>query len=128
VELIDVTFLSPVALLLLRISVGVVFFSSGKSHATNPKERGESMGMPASTAMAVGIVEMLAAASIILGIFTHVGALLSMLIMLGALYKPLCEWKAGFYAKKGFGWHYDIIFFIAAFIILTTNGGVFTIY
>ena len=127
-ELIDVTFLSPVALLLLRISVGVVFFSSGKSHATNPKERGESMGMPASAAMAVGIVEMLAAASIILGIFTQVGALLIMLIMLGAIYKKIFEWKTGFYAKKGFGWHYDIIFFIAAFIILTTNGGLFTIY
>ncbi len=127
-ELIDVTFLSSTALLLLRIIVGVVFFSSGKSHASNPKECGESIGMPASAAMVLGVVEMLAAASIILGIFTQVGALLIMLTMLGAIYKKIFEWKTGFYAEKGFGWHYDLLLFVAAFVILTTNGGIYTIY
>ncbi len=127
-ELIDLNSLSPVALLLLRIIVGVVFFSSGKSHIANPKERGESIGVQASAAMVLGIVEMLAAASIILGIFTQVGAILIMMIMLGAIYKKIFEWKTGFYAENGFGWHYDVIFFVAAFVILTTNGGLYTIY
>ncbi|MGJ8591731.1 MAG: DoxX family protein [Aquaticitalea sp.] len=127
-ELIDLTFLSSTALLLLRIIVGAVFFSSGKSHATNPEKRGESIGMPASAAMVLGIVEMLAAVSIILGIFTQVGAILIMMVMLGAIYKKIFEWKTGFYAEKGFGWHYDLLFFVAAFVILTTNGGMYTIY
>lgn len=39
--MIDASCLFPVSLLLLRIIVAIVFFSSGKSHAANPVERGK---------------------------------------------------------------------------------------
>lgn len=83
--------------------------------------------MPTSAAMVLGIIVILAAASIILGIFTQLGAILIM-IMLAAIYKKIFEWKTGFYAEEGFGWHYDVILFVAAFAILITNGGSYIIY
>jgi putative oxidoreductase len=115
------------ALLLLRIIIAIILFSSGKGHATNPKERGESMGIPKNMAFFLGVVEMIAAISIAIGIYTQLGAGLIIATMLGAIYMKLYVWKTGFYAKDGFGWHYDLLILLGTFIIFTTAGGNFVI-
>lgn len=123
----DLSFLIPISLLLLRIIVAIVFFSSGKSHAMNPLERGKSIGLPPSITRVLGIAEILAAVSIALGIYPQIGAAIVIIIMLGAIQKKLFVWHTGFYADKGYGWHYDLIFVIAALVIIATNGGAYTI-
>ena len=123
----DLTFLTPAALLALRIIVAIVFFSSGKGHAMNPKERGEGLGLSPTITAIVGWAEMIAAVMIAFGIFAQIGAVIIIFAMLGALKMKVVDWGTGFYADEGFGWHYDIIFLAAALVILATNGGAYII-
>lgn len=115
------------ALLFLRIIIAIILFSSGKGHATQPKERGESMGMSKSMAFLLGIIEMIAAVSMAIGIFTQIGAGLIIATMLGAIYMKIGIWKTGFYAEEGFGWHYDLLIVLGALVIFTTAGGALVI-
>lgn len=119
----ETAFLSNYALLFLRIIVAIVFFSSGKKHFENPVERGKSIGMAPIATKILGLVEMIAAISLSLGTFVQLGALLILLVMAGAIYKKIFEWNTGFYADKGFGWHYDLLLLLGAFLIFTTGGG-----
>ena len=123
----DLTFLTPAALLALRIIVAIVFFSSGKGHATNPKERGEGLGLSPTITAIVGWVEIIAAIMIAVGIFAQIGALLIIVAMLGAIKMKLIDWNTGFYSDEGYGWHYDVLFVAAALVILATNGGAYII-
>lgn len=93
----DLTFLIPMSLLLLRIIVGIIFFSSGWSHAKKPVERGKSIGMPPAAAATLGVIEVIAAISIGVGIYAQIGGLLIIFTMLGAMYKKIFEWKKKFY-------------------------------
>ncbi len=124
----DTTFLISTSLLFLRLIIAVIFFSSGKGHAQNPKERSESIGMSETATFILGIVEVVAAIFIALGILTKIGVLLLMLTMIGALYKKLVVWKTKFYEDKGYGWHYDLLLLLGLFVILTTGGGNIIIY
>ena len=53
----DLTFLTPAALLALRIIVAIVFFSSRKGYAIKPKERGESLGLSPTITAILGWAE-----------------------------------------------------------------------
>ena len=125
--ILDLSAFIPASLLLLRIIVAIVFFSSGKSHATDPVERGKSVGLSPSVTRFLGIAEIVAAFSIALGIFPQIGAAIVIVTMLGAIQKKIFVWKTGFYEDKGYGWHYDLILLIAALVIIATNGGAYII-
>ena len=120
--IIDLTFLYDFALLALRIIVAIVFFSSGKSHLMKPKKRGEDLGLSPRVTRFVGIAEVVGAISVGGGIYIQAGAALLIGTMLGALYKKIFIWNTGFYADKGFGWHYDIIFLCANILFLAASG------
>ena len=89
----------------------------------HPAERSKSIGMSKIATFFLGIAEILGAVSIALGIYTQLGALLITAAMAGALFKKIFIWKTGFYAKKGYGWHYDLLLLLASLVILTTSGG-----
>lgn len=122
-QLLNLEYLIPLALLALRVIVAIVFFSSGRSHLADPIKRGESIEMSPDMTRIVGILEVIAAISIAFGLVPQAGAFIIIIIMLGAIKKKIVDWNVGFYAKEGFGWHYDILFLVAALIILATNGG-----
>jgi len=111
------------ALLLLRIITGIVFLSSGWSHFTKPAERSESIGMSKTFTFILGLGEIIGAIGVILGIFIQIAALILIIVMLGAIGKKIFVWKTGFYAEKGYGWHYDVILLSATSVFLTTGGG-----
>ncbi|OBX24775.1 putative oxidoreductase [Gelidibacter algens] len=126
--LIDTTNLVPYALLFLRIVIGIIFFSSGKSHAQHPAERSKSIGMTPITTSILGIAEIIGAISIAFGIFTQIGALILMMTMVGALYKKIALWNTKFYEDKGYGWHYDVLLLLGLLVIFATSGGYLTIF
>jgi putative oxidoreductase len=115
-------------LLLLRIITGIVFLSSGWSHATKPAERSESIGMSKAFTFVLGLAEITGAIGIIFGIFSQIAALLLIGVMLGAISKKIFVWKTGFYAEKGYGWHYDLLLLAANLVILFTAGGSLTLF
>lgn len=119
--------LTDLALLLLRLLLAALFGTSGWAHATRPAERGESIGMSPGVTRVLGIVELVGAASLALGIFAQVGAILLIGVMLGAIQKKAFVWETGFWGDEGQGWFYDLLYLVCCLVILTTGGGSLTV-
>jgi putative oxidoreductase len=118
---------SDVALLCLRLVVAVVFFESGRRHASDPVGRAASIGLSPGFTRVLGWGELAAALGVALGILTQAAALGLMLISLGAIQKKLFVWHTGFWGEQTYGWHYDLLFLVANLVILTTGGGRFVL-
>lgn len=123
----ELAVLSDVALLLLRLMIAAVFATSGWAHATKPKERGESIEMTPPATLLLGVVELLGAASVALGLYPEAGAILLIGVMLGAIYKKIFAWKSGFWGDEGQGWYYELLYLVCCLVILTTGGGALTL-
>jgi putative oxidoreductase len=83
----------PYALLFLRIIVAIIFFSSGTSHLKQPGKRTDLS--PGLTVL-LGVVEIVAPIMIAVGIFVQIGAMMLIIVMLGAIYKKIFVWNIGF--------------------------------
>lgn len=114
-------------LLFLRVMVGVVFVSSGWSHAKDSDARSKSIGMSKGFTIFLGAAEIAGGLGVALGVFTQLAALGLILIMLGAIQKKMFVWHTGFWGEKSSGWHYDLIFVVMNLVILFTNGGRFVL-
>jgi putative oxidoreductase len=114
---------SDLALLCLRLVVAVVFFESGRRHASDPVGRAASIGLSPGVTRILGWAEMVAALGVALGVFPQVAALVLILVMLGAIQKKVFVWQIGFWGENTYGWHYDLTFLVANLVILTTGGG-----
>jgi putative oxidoreductase len=49
------------------------------------------------------------------------------LLMLGAIQKKIFVWHTGFWAKQGYGWHYDLMLVLMCLVIAATGGGRYTL-
>lgn len=114
---------SDLALLLLRLIVGVIFLSSGWNHLKDPEARSKSIEMSKGFTIVLGLGELAGSLGVIFGVLTQIAALGIILIMLGAIYKKIFAWHIGFWGEKGSGWHYDLMLIIMNLVILTTGGG-----
>jgi putative oxidoreductase len=119
---------SDVALLLMRLLVGLVFITSGWSHATHPVERGKSIGMSPGFTRFLGIAEVAGGLGVALGVLPQLAALGLILVMLGAIQKKIFVWHTGFWGKHSDGWHYDLLFVVMNLVIATTGGGRFVLF
>jgi putative oxidoreductase len=119
---------SDLALLLMRLLVGLVFISSGWNHAKDPVERGKSIGQSPSFARFLGIAELAGGFGVALGVLPQLAALGLILIMCGAIYKKIVAWHTGFWGKHSDGWHYDLLFVVMCLVIATTDGGRYVVW
>ena len=119
---------SDEALLLMRLLVGVVFISSGWSHAKNPGTRAKSIGMSPGFTRFLGVAELAGGLGVAVGVLTQVAALGLILVMLGAIQKKISVWHTGFWGKASDGWHYDLLFVAMCLVIATTGGGRYVLY
>jgi putative oxidoreductase len=118
---------TDLALLLLRLMVGLVFATSGYSHLKDPEARAKSIEMPKSFAIFLGIAEVAGGLAIAAGVLTQLAALGLILIMLGAIYKKIFRWHTDFWGEKAYGWHYDLTFVLMNLVIASTNGGAYVL-
>jgi len=114
---------SDVGLLLLRLMVAVVFFTSGLSHLKDPVGRSKSIGASPAFAAFLGSGEVLGSIGVAFGILIQLAAIGLMLIMLGAIQKKIFVWKSGFWGERGYGWHYDLMLLLMNLVIVVTGGG-----
>jgi putative oxidoreductase len=114
---------ADLALLLLRILVAIVFFSSGLSHARDPVGRAKSIGMSPGFTRLLGIAEMAGALGVAFGVLIQPAAIGLILIMLGAIQRKIFVWHTGFWGEGSSGWHYDLLFVVAGLVLATTGGG-----
>jgi putative oxidoreductase len=119
---------SDEALLLMRLLVGLVFISSGWSHAKDPVTRGKQIGMGPGFTRFLGVAELAGGLGIAGGVLTQVAALGLILIMLGAIQRKIFVWHTGFWGKSSDGWHYDLLFVAMCLVIATTGGGRYVLY
>ena len=114
-------------LLLMRLTVGVIFASSGVRHLKDPDARSKSIGMSKVFTIFLGVAEISGGLAVTLGILTQLAAIGLILIMLGAIQKKSFVWHTGFWGEKNSGWHYDLMIVIMNLVILFTNGGRFVL-
>jgi len=112
-----------VGLLLLRLMVATVFFSSGLSHLRDPAARSQSIGASTGFTVFLGSAEVLGSIGVALGILTQLAAIGLILIMLGAIQKKVFVWRTGFWGGRAYGWHYDLMLLVMNLVILLTGGG-----
>jgi putative oxidoreductase len=111
------------SLLILRVVVALVFGASGFSHLKQPKERAESIGMSVPFTVFLGAGELAGAIGLAVGFMAQWAALGLILVMLGAIYKKIAEWKTGFWGEKSMGWHYDVLMIVMNLVIVTMGPG-----
>jgi putative oxidoreductase len=116
---------TDVALVLLRVMVGIVFIDSGYRSLKDPDARAKSIGQSKSFTIFLGFAEGLGGLAVIVGCLTQLAAIGLVLVMLGALQKKIFVWKTGFWGKNGFGWSYELMLISMLLVILCTNGGRF---
>jgi putative oxidoreductase len=114
---------TDLGLLLLRLMVGLVFFTSGWSHLKDPAARSKSIGMSKGFTVFLGLAECAGSLGVVFGVLTQLAALGLILVMLGAIQKKIFVWHTGFWGEKSSGWHYDLIFVVMNLVILFTDGG-----
>jgi putative oxidoreductase len=113
-----------IALLLLRLMVGLVFASSGWSHLKDPAGRSKGIGMSKGFTVFLGTAEVAGALGVVFGVMTQLAAAGLILLMLGAIQKKIMVWKTGFWGKHGTdGWHYDLMLVVMNIAIIASNGG-----
>src|SRR5260370_36081463 len=119
---------ADVALLLLRLMVAAVFFTSGLSHVRDPAGRGRSIGESLRFTFFIGCSEIAGSLGLAFGVLTQAAAVGLILIMFGSIQKKIFVWKTGFWGEKSSGWHYDLTMIVMNLVILTTGGGRYVIF
>lgn len=120
---------TDIGLLLLRLTVGIIFASSGWGHLRNPEERSKSIGMSKGFTAFLGLAELAGALGAIFGMVTQLAAAGLILLMLGAIQKKIFLWKTGFWGKHGTdGWHYDLMLVVMNLVIVVTGGGRYVLW
>ena len=115
---------TDIALLLLRIMVGIVFVTSGWKHFLDPEGRSKAIGMSKGFTIFLGAAEVAGGLGVIFGVLAQLAAAVLILIMLGAIQKKIFVWRTGFWGKSGTnGWSYDTMLVVMNLVIVTTGGG-----
>jgi putative oxidoreductase len=119
---------ADLGLLLLRLMVGIEFFTSGWSHLKDPAARSKSLGLSKSFTIFLGIAEVAGALGVISGVFAQLAAIGLILIMLGAIHRKIFVWHTGFWGEQNSGWHYDSMFVVMCLVIAFTGGGRYVLF
>jgi putative oxidoreductase len=115
--------LTDLALLFMRLLVGLVFITSGWNHVKDAVARAKSIGLSVGFTRFLGLAELAGGLGVAFGVLIQLAALGLILIMLGAIQKKIAVWKTGFCGKHTDGWHYDLLIVAMCLVIATTGGG-----
>ena len=119
---------TDIALLLLRLMVGIVFITSGYKHLKDPAARSRDIGMSKSFTSFLGAAELAGGLGVMWGVLAQLAAIGLILVMLGAIQKKIFMWHTGFWGESGTnGWSYDTMLVIMNLVIITTGGGNLTL-
>ena len=119
---------SDIALLLLRLMVGIVFVTSGYNHLQDPATRSKDIGMSKRVTIFLGAAEFAGGLGVIVGVLAQLAAIGLILVMLGAMQKKIFTWHTGFWGKSGTdGWSYETMLVVMNLVIVTTGGGNLTL-
>ena len=87
---------TDVALLLLRVMVGIVFITSGWNHVKDPEARSKDIDASKGLTIFLGAAELAGGLGVIFGVLAQLAAIGLILIMLGAIQRKIFVWRSGF--------------------------------
>ena len=104
--------------LLLRLALGVIFLVHGIKKL--PGTMGGFMTF-------IGVAETAGGAALALGFLTQLAALGIAIIMLGAMYKKINEWKIPFTTQSQTGWEFDLLILAGCIALMTIGAGYYSV-
>ena len=87
---------TDVALLLLRVMIGIVFITSGWNHVKDPETRSKDIESSKGFTVFLGAAELIGGLGVIFGVLAQLAAIGLILIMLGAIQRKIFVWLSGF--------------------------------
>jgi putative oxidoreductase len=117
------TAFTDLSLLLLRLMLALVFGTSGWGHLRHARERAKSIGLSVPFTLFLGAAELAGATALAVGFLADWAALGLILVMLGAIYKKIVQWKTGFWGENSMGWHYELLMIAMNLVIVTVGPG-----
>jgi putative oxidoreductase len=115
---------SDVALLLLRLMVGIIFLTSGWRHITNSETRSKEIDLSKGLTIFLGLAELAGGLGVTFGVLAQPAAISLIVILVGAIQKKIFVWHTGFWGSAGTnGWSYDTMLIVMNLVIVTTGGG-----
>ena len=114
-------------LFILRLALGVIFLYHGGMKLKAPGMMAKGLGWQSWHVTLLGLVEVLGALSVVVGVYAPYGALLLALVMIGALYYKIAKWKIPFFAMDKMGWEFDLILLGASFAVFFGNVGAYAL-
>lgn len=123
--MIIVDFNPDLALLVLRLGLGILFLAHGPAKLMKSSEMAQGMGLKPAAVLGIGLLETLGALSVLLGLWTQVGAVFLGIVMLGAIYFKTQKWGKKF--TGGSGWELDFIILASALAVLFAGPGAYTL-
>lgn len=119
---------TDIALLLLRLMVGMVFITSGYQHLKDPATRSKDIGMSNSFTIFLAAAELAGGLGVVSGVLVQPSAIGLIVVMHGAMQKKIFTWRTGFWGKSGTnGWSYATMLVVMNLVIVTTGGGNLTL-
>jgi len=118
---------TDIALLILRLALGIVFIAHGWTKIKNPAQWAKHMGLPALIGLLVAIGEFFGGLGILTGTLTQIAALGPAIVMLGALHHHIFKWKHKFINIGGDSWEYPFVLLIAAIALALLGAGTYSI-
>ncbi len=115
--------LESYGLLVLRVFLGIIFIYHGIPKLKMPEAMAKGMGKSTGFVVLLGLAELLAGLALALGFYAEIGALITGLIMLGALYYKIFAWKVSFFAMDKMGWEFDLMLLGASVAVLLLGAG-----
>ena len=114
-------------LLALRVVVAIIFIYHAWPKLKMPEAMAQGMNWSKGAVRLLGLVEMLGALGVGLGINTQWAALLLGLVMIGAIKYKFLKWHTPFSAHDKMGWEFDLILLASALFILLHGAGEFAL-
>ncbi len=109
---------ADIGLLVLRLCIAAIFLQHCRSKV------GGKMG---SFMTFIGVAELAGGLAMLLGFLTQLAALGLGMIMLGAIYKKMNEWKVPFSTMSGMGWEFDLMILGSCVALLFFGGGTYAL-
>lgn len=117
--LIGTSGLESYGLLILRLTLAAVFFYHGSKKLVNKQAPGFMKF--------IGTCETLGSVAMLVGFLTQFAGIGLAIIMLGAWYKKITEWKIPFSADNTTGWEFDMTLFAIATALALLGAGTISI-
>lgn len=117
---------TDLALLVLRLALGIIFLAHGPMKLTKTKEMAQGMGLSELQVRSLGIGEVVGSALVLLGIWPRVGAGIFMVVMLGAIYFKSQKWDKNFSGQGG--WEFEFMILAAAFAVFLAGAGAYRLF